>query len=237
MGAPRPFVSSNSLSVGITVRLVVIQSLITGQSDSTANLAVCTDKTGFEVRVPLYTARAKGRLPAVGEQWLIAQDVGTTWSFAAFFGTGPDDFLAEPSDIDLPALTTSLTPAMTTAALTALAPGPWDNFNPLSNSWSVPSGGYAKYRLWPAVNVLEISAWIKSPGSSQVNSVTIATFPSGFRPASTHGFAVAADLLPASINQSPMMTITSGGVMQAQGVGGNPGNANVYFNVRLPLDV
>lgn len=108
----------------------------------------------------------------------------------------------------------------------------WHQFNPLSNSWSVPGSGYANYRITPN-NELQISAFIAAPGTGQ-NNVTIATFPSGYRPVSTHGFAVACDAVLASPTTSPMMTITSGGVLKSQGIGNN---ANVYFEVRIPLDV
>ena len=116
----------------------------------------------------------------------------------------------------------------------------WHAFNPLSNSWAVPTNGYAQYRLTP-MNELQISAWITSPQSSTVNGVTIATFPSGYRPLSTHGFPVACDLMESSYvpgNGSPSMTITSGGVLQSFGCGGGSGTkANIYFEVKIPLDV
>lgn len=109
----------------------------------------------------------------------------------------------------------------------------WHPFNPLSNSWTVPAGGLALYRL-TVQNELQISATIQAPGISQ-NNVTIATFPVGYRPVSTHGFPVFTTLaLNNAGGVSPGMTITSAGVMQAQGI--TPLGV-VSFEVKIPLDV
>lgn len=108
----------------------------------------------------------------------------------------------------------------------------WHNFNPLSNSWSVPSNGYANYRLTPQ-NELQISAWIQAPAASQ-NSVTIATFPAGYRPVSKHGVRCAADGISSTGAGNGFFTITSGGVMQATGIAAS---ANCYIEEKVPLDV
>lgn len=105
----------------------------------------------------------------------------------------------------------------------------------LSNSWTTTSG-FFQYRL-TIENELQISASINGPSSSTVNGVTIITFPSGYQPLSTHTFPVATNLLPSSFTSIPRMSITSAGVMQATGVGGNPGSAFVNFEVRIPLDI
>lgn len=78
MGAPRQTISPNTNSVGFSTRLVTITAIT---PDGTT--AICVDKTGTEVRVPMLFQRAKGALPAVGEQWLVAQDITSSYSFAA----------------------------------------------------------------------------------------------------------------------------------------------------------
>ena len=57
--------TSMSPSLGFTSRQVTV-SAITADGQT----AVCIDKTGVEVRVPLMWSRAKGVLPAPGEQLL-----------------------------------------------------------------------------------------------------------------------------------------------------------------------
>ena len=81
------------------------------------------------------------------------------------------------------------------------------------------------------MNELQISAVITAPGSS-VNGVTIATFPAGYRPASTHNFVVATSALTGTGNGN--MTITSGGVMQSANIGAG---ASVGIEVKIPLDL
>jgi hypothetical protein len=59
--------------------------------------AICTDRTGVEVRVPLFWQRAKGFLPQVGENWLVSQDVGQ-WTFQLFLGTDAGQFPVPDDD-------------------------------------------------------------------------------------------------------------------------------------------
>lgn len=121
----------------------------------------------------------------------------------------------------------------------------WHAFNPLSSSWFVPSGGYALFRL-TVQNELQISAWISSPTTATVNGVNIAIFPEQYVPLSTHGFPVGADRVEANYaagNGTPLMTVagqsaTTPGALQASGCGGGSGtSANVYIEVKIPLDV
>lgn len=107
----------------------------------------------------------------------------------------------------------------------------WHPFNPLSNSWAVPSGGFAQYRITPQ-NELQISALIQAPASS-VNGVTIATFPAGYRPASMHQPVVSTSALIGSVGNG-YVTITSGGVMQSSNIGAG---ATVGIEAKIPLDV
>lgn len=121
--------------------------------------------------------------------------------------------------------------------LVAYAPGTsnsesWHAFNPLSGSWSVPSNGYANYRLTP-MNELQISAWILAPATSQ-NGVTIATFPSAYRPVSKHGISCATDGISSTGAGNGFFTITNGGVLQSTGIAAS---SNCYIEEKIPLDV
>jgi hypothetical protein len=69
-------VNRNTHSVGVTTRQVTIASITPDGST-----AVCIDKTGVEVRVPMYWQPSKGQPPAVGENWILTQDLGQ-WAFS-----------------------------------------------------------------------------------------------------------------------------------------------------------
>ena len=87
-------------SVGPTLRVVTVAAFTAdGQT------AICTDRSGYEVRVPLFYQRAKGQLPLAGESWLLSQDTGP-WTFQMFLGTGSSQF-PNPT----PAAPASFTPA------------------------------------------------------------------------------------------------------------------------------
>lgn len=79
--------TSMSPSLGFTSRQVTVSAITPD-----GQVAVCIDKTGVEVRVPLLWSRAKGLLPAPGENWIVSQDFGR-WSFAMFLGTSPGSFV------------------------------------------------------------------------------------------------------------------------------------------------
>lgn len=81
-------VSPNSHSVGSSTRQVTVSGMT-----ADGLTAICIDKTGVEVRVPLFWQRSKGVLPAVGDNWMLSQDLGQ-WAFAAFLGTAGDQFPA-----------------------------------------------------------------------------------------------------------------------------------------------
>jgi hypothetical protein len=66
----------NTHSTGVTTRQVTISSITPDGST-----AVCIDKTGVEVRVPMYWQPGKGQPPAVGENWILTQDLGQ-WAFS-----------------------------------------------------------------------------------------------------------------------------------------------------------
>jgi hypothetical protein len=86
MNAPRPAVNSSTTSVGLTSRLVTVQSI---SADGTT--AVCTDRQHTQVSVPMLVQRSKGSLPVVGETWLLTQELGS-WTFAAVVAQSPTQF-------------------------------------------------------------------------------------------------------------------------------------------------
>jgi hypothetical protein len=52
---------------------------------------VCTDRQNTQVSVPMMVQRSKGVLPAVGETWLVTQDLGS-WTFAAIVAQSSASF-------------------------------------------------------------------------------------------------------------------------------------------------
>jgi len=82
MSQGRPSTGRYTHSVSDPLRLVTIASIT-----ADGKTAVCTDRKGFEARVPLLVLPGKGVLPAVGENWYITQKSGTTWTFDTFIGS------------------------------------------------------------------------------------------------------------------------------------------------------
>lgn len=81
MGIPKTRAGQYTHSTAGNIRLVTISSIT-----SDGQTAICTDRAGFEVRVPLLTLPAKGVLPATGENWYISQASGS-WNFSSFVGS------------------------------------------------------------------------------------------------------------------------------------------------------
>jgi hypothetical protein len=91
VGAPKQTISPNTQSVGFSSRLVEVNAIT---PDGT--IAITTDiKLGIEVRVPMLFQRSKGVLPAVGEKWLVAQDITSSYSFAAIMSTTDAPFTSD----------------------------------------------------------------------------------------------------------------------------------------------
>jgi hypothetical protein len=117
----------------------------------------------------------------------------------------------------------------------------WHTFNPLVTGFSVPAGGFAKYRkTWD--NETQITANIATTtgtgiGSwTQINSTALS---STYRPASAHPYPVGSDI--ASISGDGTRTATSRGYL---GTGGDinliaiaPDATVIAWEVRCPLDV
>jgi hypothetical protein len=96
MAAPKASLSPNSHSTGFSTRLVQIISI-----SADGLTAMCADRSGYEVRVPMYAQRAKGFLPRAGEDWIVGKDVSQQdgWNFLLFIGKGTSDFQAGSADI------------------------------------------------------------------------------------------------------------------------------------------
>lgn len=109
----------------------------------------------------------------------------------------------------------------------------WHSFAPLGGSWTVPSGGYAKYKITPE-NELRISAWIKAPGASANLPTVIAVFPVNYRPVSTQGFPCGTDGINGAATGNGFFTVDSSGNLGSTGV---LTSANCYINAKIPLDV
>jgi hypothetical protein len=88
MGAPRKGLNPATNSVGFTAKLVTVRSV-----SADGATAVVVDRQNTQTQVPMLVQRSKGPLPAPGDAWLIAQDLGM-WTFAAFVGSSGSDFSA-----------------------------------------------------------------------------------------------------------------------------------------------
>jgi hypothetical protein len=230
MGAPRASTSANTLSIGLTVKMVTINTLVQGQATSTANTAICTDKMGTEVRVPLYTARAKGRLPAAGETWLVSQDIGTGWNFMAFYGTGPSDFQAQSGDI----ADNAIGPAQ-------LVTDDWNSLAGLvENGWSIaadlPVSGYRMRTGDPTM--MEIMADWACPSGGRADGTVIATLPKKYRPSAQGRLpcGVMGATGPRSDGAAPYLEFETAGGIQCFGMPVlSSGTMNVYVNGAIRL--
>lgn len=86
MAAPRPAVNGATTSVGLTTRLVTVQSV-----SPDGRTAYCVDRANTQVAVPMLIQPSKASLPAVGDTWLLTQNLGS-WTFSAFVASSTGDF-------------------------------------------------------------------------------------------------------------------------------------------------
>jgi hypothetical protein len=86
MAAPRQPVNGAGTSVGFTAKLVTVQSI---SPDGTT--AVCVDRQNTQVNVPMLIQQSKGVLPAVGETWMVTQNLGM-WTFSAIVAQSAGQF-------------------------------------------------------------------------------------------------------------------------------------------------
>ena len=89
MSDPRQSLIKATLSVGHHAMLVTVRSIT-----ADGKWALTVDRQNTETRVPMLVQRSKGPLPAVGETWLLDQELGS-WTFSAFIGSSPAEFLPE----------------------------------------------------------------------------------------------------------------------------------------------
>lgn len=88
MAAAKAGLNPTTNSVGFTAKLVTVLSV-----SADGKTAVCVDRQSTQTTVSMLVQRSKGPLPAPGESWLLAQDLGM-WSFAAFVANSSADFSA-----------------------------------------------------------------------------------------------------------------------------------------------
>lgn len=125
---------------------------------------------------------------------------------------------------------------------TDVNPDTWHNFNPLGQYFSVPSGGFAKYRLTND-NTVRLTANISAnlPNGSNAQSwwqLNSSPLPSNYRPGSNHYFAVATWELAeysASNSAGPMGQLSNNGNIYVTGLALN--TSNCAFEVEIPLDI
>lgn len=86
MGAPRQPLNPATQSVGFTAKLVTVRSI-----SADGRQAVCVDRQNVQTTVTMMVQRSKAVLPAVGETWLLTQDLGM-WSFAAIVANSAGQF-------------------------------------------------------------------------------------------------------------------------------------------------
>ncbi len=117
------------------------------------------------------------------------------------------------------------------------AQDPWHNFNPLAAGWSVPAGGFAKYRKTFDNEVQLTAAIATTVGTSSTwTTITASPLPAGYRPPSNHIFAAATDAESASPSQqSPRAQLLTTGHIQLQYISTSALFAE--FEARIPLDV
>lgn len=215
MGIPKAAISPNTHSTGVSTRLVVVQSFT-----ADGLTAICTDKSGYEVRVPVLYQRAKGQLPAVGEQWIISQDVLPSWSFLMFMA-------ASAADYQIPA--------------SALQADTWQSLAGLQqHGWSIitdlPVSGYRKTTAEPSV--MEFMAAWNCPAANHADGTVICSLPAPYATTVTGRLTagVIGSTAPRTDGASPFIEFEVGGDIKCYGLpvpasGGMP----VYVNGRVRL--
>lgn len=140
-------IGTNTNSLGFSAKLVKIT-----QIDAGNNLVLAVDQLMVQVNTPYYTQRAKGRLPQVGESWLVDQAYGR-WTLSAFVGTSDEDFKFLTSEIsDFASAVNELIAAAVPEPDTwhpFTVSGPFTVYDDGTGDYSVPS-----YRRMPDNTVL-----------------------------------------------------------------------------------
>jgi hypothetical protein len=235
MGAPKATASPNTNSVGVTTKLVAITGLT---ADGVT--AICTDKSGYEYRVPLLYQRAKGVLPAVGDQWMISQDVLPSWSFLMFMGSS-----AAAYQIPGAALADS---AVGSAQLAAGAVGPaqlaggtWESLSGLQlNGWAIAADlPVSGYRLRPGdTNLMEFMAAYTCPSAGRADGTEVAALPEAYWPEGTGRLpcGVSGASGPRTDGAAPYLQFSTAGAVVCYGLPLlSSGTMSVYVNGSIRL--
>lgn len=241
MGAPARQINPLTQSVGLNVRLVKVT-----QVDPDQGIALAVDQMNVQVTLPLYVTRANGRLPAVGETWLIDQSLGL-WTFAARVGQSKNDFkiisgVTSGRRIELDenglryyradgTLMVNIDTTADTVRVVSETPNPLT----LQNGWVVntaPSTPGPSYWKLPfdAVRVV-----VNAINGTSADNTVIATLPTGYRPGTNHVFPITVAKTPAAGTASPSVTVRPDGGLQLAGVSAGGSSAQVAFDIVCPV--
>jgi hypothetical protein len=243
MGAPANTINPLTQSVGFSLRTVQIT-----QVDQTQGIALAVDQQRVQVQIPIYLARAKGRIPAEGEIWLIDQSLGF-WSLAAYVGKSANDFQVisgtaggrrielDPNGLRYYNAAGNLWMDINTTTDTVTIKA--DTWHPLTlqNGW-VGTGSAVDpvpsyQRL--ATGGVHITGIVKNGTSA--DGTTIATLPTGYRPLTNRTVPIYVGKTPAAGTGSPAFLIQADGTIQVYGASAGGTTATVIFNFVLPLDL
>lgn len=159
MGTAAASVAPLTFSLGFNVRIVDITEVLPDQ-----NRVMSVDRQQkTQLMVPLYLQRAKGRLPKVGEVWVVDQALGF-WSLAAFVGTTVAEFEVIPD---------------TWHGVTYTAD--WSTYT------AVAGWGAAQYRISPDRRV-NLRGTVTPASAGWATGSVIFTLPAGYRPAANCNF-------------------------------------------------
>jgi hypothetical protein len=243
MGAPAVPVNPLTNSVGFNIRRVTIT-----QVDLNQGIALAVDEQNVQVTVPILWSRAKGRLPAEGDSWLIDQSMGF-WALSFFLGKSANDFKiisgqAGGRRIELDEdglryyrsngdLLVDINTTTDDVRVQADFPHPFT----LQSGWinnTAPGTPLASYWRLP-FGAVQITGNIKN-GTSASGTV-LATLPEGYRPNYNHSFPVYVNKSPAAGSDVPNITVLPNGQLQLFGAAALGTTGQVIFDFICPITV
>lgn len=241
MGSPAVSINPLTNSTGFSIRVVTVR-----QVDKTQGIALAVDQQNVQVTLPIYLARAKGRIPAEGEVWMIDQTLGF-WSFAAYVGPDANAYqilsgTAGGRRIELDenglryyrADGTLLVDINTTSDTVRMNSGSFINLT-LQNGWvnnTSPPAPLAGYKKLP-FDSLQLTGNIKN-GTSAGGTI-LANLPVGFRPIFNHSFPVYVNKSPAANSDVPNITVQPNGDLVLFGAAALGTTGQVIFDFICPI--
>lgn len=241
MGVPAVPVNPLTNSVGFNTRVVTVT-----QVDKTQGIALAVDQQNVQVTLPIYLARAKGRIPAEGDVWIIDQGLGL-WAFAAYVGHSENDFKilsGKPGgrriELDENGLRyyradgTLLVDINTASDTVRMNSGSFTNLT-LLNGWvnnTSPPAPLAGYKKLPFDSV-QLTGNIKNGTSA--GATVLANLPVGFRPTFNHSFPVYINKSPAANSDVPNITVQPNGDLALFGAAALGTTGQVIFDFICPI--